>query len=168
MKKVYIVVMAVLAALVMTFVPASAATIKDLIADGRDTRADVGDLDVTPDTANGQLVITFTTAGGWELTETHLHVGDAAPSQSSPGKFANKHEDLAATSDRFSITLPASGTTLIIAAHAGVRLQTGVDPVTGLPVYVNESAWSQSPDLSGDTAIGKGKNWATYFVYIVP
>jgi len=169
MKKILVLIVAALMALGLA-VPVSADQVKDLITDGRATRADVGDLDIS--VVGDQLVITFTTTGGWEFVETHLYVGQVPPAKSSPGQFPLKHESLApATSDFYSIPLPAPGT-LYVAAQAAVRLFTVTgyditDPLNPVPIYgyVYESAWAQSPDLSGDIHFGKGKNWATYFVY---
>ena len=128
----------------------------NLIADGGadGEKIDVGDLALSYDGTN--LNVVFNTVDGWEMSETHLYVGNAAPPKSAPGKFPYKHEGLGwVTSDPYNITL--SPATYCIAAQAEVRLQTGVDPDTGLPIYRYESLWAEG------NRFGKGSNWAMCF-----
>jgi len=138
----------------------------DLIADGRDTALDVGDLTVG---ADGAITFQIDEAStDWRLEETHLYVGDKAPAKSAPGKFSYKHEELGGVaSDTYIVDLVAADVNgdgiVYIAAHAGLIMQIGVDPETGEPIYADETAWAQ-----GDELIGKGKNWATCFSVIVP
>ncbi len=56
--------------------PGAKAEIVDLVADGGDaaTATVVGTVEITRDGDN--LVVTYSTFGGWTLTETHLHVSD--------------------------------------------------------------------------------------------
>jgi hypothetical protein len=146
----------------------------DLIADGRETALDVGDLVIDSDSAN--LTVTFQIDEAnvaWLLEETHLYIGDNAPSKHSPGRFPYKHEELGgATSDSYSIDLlelakideNGDGDGYVyIAAHAGLIMQTGEDPDTGEPIFDYETAWAQ-----GNEPIGKGRNWATCFVIELP
>jgi opacity protein-like surface antigen len=138
----------------------------DLIADGRDSALDVGDLTVDADG-----IITFQideASTDWRLDETHLYVGDLAPAKSAPGQFTFKHEDLGGVAqDVYNADFAAydvDGDGIVyVAAHAGLIMQIGEDPDTGEPIYDYESAWAQ-----GDEAIGKGKNWATCFSVTVP
>jgi len=138
----------------------------DLIADGRDTALDVGDLTVGND---GTITFQIDEAStDWRLEETHLYVGDEAPAKSAPGKFPYKHEELGGVaSDAYSVDLAAAdldGDGIVyIAAHAGLIMQIGVDPETEEPIYADETAWAE-----GDEPIGKGKNWATCFSVTVP
>jgi len=133
----------------------------DLIADGRDTALDVGDLTVA---ADGTITFQIDEAStDWRLAETHLYVGDAAPKTSSPGRFPLKHEELGGVlADVYNVDLAAADVngdgTVYIAAHAELVMLIGVDPDTGEPIYAYETAWAQ-----GDQSIGKGKNWATFF-----
>lgn len=137
----------------------------DLIADGRDTALNVGDLTVDIDGA-----ITFQideASTDWRLEETHLYVGDEPPAKSSPGRFLLKHEDLGGVlSDVYNIDLVAAdldGDGIVyVAAHAGLIMQISVDPETQEPIYAYETAWAQ-----GDESIGKGKNWATFFSVVI-
>ena len=109
---------------------ASLPSTTELIADGRDTALDVGDLTVGNDGA-----ITFQideASTDWRLEETHLYVGDEAPAKSAPGKFPYKHEELGGVaSDAYSVDLAAAdldGDGIVyIAAHAGLIMQIGVD-----------------------------------------
>jgi hypothetical protein len=138
----------------------------DLIADGRDTALDVGDLTID---ADGTITFQINEAStDWRLEETHLYVGDEAPAKSAPGRFTFKHEELGGVAqDVYNVDLAAydvDGDGIIyIAAHAGLIMQIGEDPDTGEPIYADESAWAQ-----GDEAIGEGKNWATCFSVTVP
>lgn len=133
----------------------------DLIADGRGDAPDVGDLSVA---ANGTVTFQIDEAAtDWLLDETHLYVGDEAPSKSAPGKFNYKSEDLggvaAVTYDVDLDSFDTDGDGIVyIAAHAALIMEVGIDPETGETLYDTESAWAQ-----GDEAIGKGKNWATCF-----
>jgi len=138
----------------------------DLIADGRDTALDVGDLTVA---ADGTIIFQIDEAGtDWRLDETHLYVGDEAPEKSAPGQFTYKNEELGgAASDVYTIDLAAAdldGDGIVyVAAHAGLIMQVSVDPDTEEPIYADETAWAQ-----GDEPIGKGKNWATFFSVTLP
>ena len=138
----------------------------DLIADGRDTALDVGDLTVATD---GTITFQVDEAStDWRLEETHLYVGDEAPAKSSPGKFPYKNEELGGVaSDVYVVDLAAADLNgdgiVYVAAHAELIMQIGVDPETGEPIYADESAWAK-----GDEPIGKGKNWATCFSVTVP
>jgi hypothetical protein len=78
------------------------------------------------------LVVTYQTKDGWELTETHLYAGTEAPTRSAPGQFPYKHEDLGgASTDSYIIPLSelalGCDDTLYIAAHAAVRKLTGYE-----------------------------------------
>ena len=143
----------------------------DLIADGRDTALDVGDLTVA---ADGTITFQIDEAStDWRLEETHLYVGDEAPAKSAPGQFTYPtptgetgygHEELGGVaSDSHSVDLAAADVDgdgiVYIAAHAELIKQI-VDPDTGELIYVDETAWAQG---DGDEPIGKGKNWATCF-----
>lgn len=170
MKKV--IVLLLVAALAVAAIPtvvmaqASLPFTTDLIADGRDTALDVGDLTVD---ADGTITFQIDEANtDWRLEETHLYVGDGAPAKSAPGKFPYKHEDLGGESSVvYTINLAAydvDGDGIVyVAAHAGLIMQIGEDPETGDPIFDYESAWAQ-----GDEPIGKGKNWATCFSVVVP
>lgn len=131
-----------------------------MIADGRDTALDVGDLTVA---ADGTITFQIDEAStAWRLEETHLYVGDEPPTKSSPGKFPYMHLELGgAVSDSYSVDLAVAdvdGNGIIyIAAHAEL-IMIDEDPITGEPIYTYETAWAQ-----GDQSIGNGKNWATYF-----
>jgi hypothetical protein len=166
MKKVLILVLAAVMALGIAF-PVSANGSSgpwDLIADGRDTAEDVGDLTVSSD--GTQLVVTYTMTGDWEMMETHLYVGTTPPSKSAPGKFPYKHEALAdPTSDIYAFTYSdmgwSSGDAVYIAAQAQLRKPIGTDAY-GNPIYAYETAWAQ-----GAQPIPPGKNWATYFAEVL-
>lgn len=170
MKK--LIVLLLVATLAVAMIPtvvmaqASLPFMTDLIADGRDTALDVGDLDVDTD---GTITFQIDEAStDWRLEETHLYVGDEAPAKSAPGQFLYKHEELGgAASDVYIVDLAAAdldGDGIVyVAAHARLIIQNGVDPDTGDPIYVYETAWAQ-----GDEPIGKGKNWAMFFSVIVP
>ncbi len=140
----------------------------DLIADGRETALDVGDLTVAADGTVTFQIVETDPSHGWLLEETHLYVGDEAPAKSAPGQFPYKHDGLGGVaSDPYSIDLAAAdedGDGIVyIAAHAELIMQIGVDPDTGEPIYADETAWA-----TGDEPIGKGKNWATCFSVTVP
>jgi len=121
----------------------------DLITDGGDNPTDVGDLKVTHDA--GVFNVEYILDAPWEIVDTHVYIGTNPPSKSSPGKFPYTTGDI-----DFGSAPP-----VYIAAHATIRMQTGVDK-HGNPVYSYAGVWAQTGD---DTPIGRGANWATYFEY---
>jgi hypothetical protein len=134
---------------------------------GRKAAIDVGDFIVTLGEDNGDTTITFTYLideenTDWRLDETHLYIGNEPPTKSAPGRFPYKSENLGgALSNEYTFYLDdiyGGEGTLYVAAHAGLVMEIGQDPVTGDPIYAYETTWAQ-----GDYPIGKGANWATYF-----
>ena len=166
MKKVLITTLVTILAVMGIVTPVLAAplalpAIVDLIADGGadGDQIDVGDLSVSYDGSN--LNIVFTTVDGWEMDETHLYVGAAAPTKSSPGKFPYKHEELGwVTSDSYSIALAPGD--YYIAAQAEVRLWLYYDEILQENVYRYESLWAEG------SRFGKGTNWAMCFQVTIP
>ena len=143
------------------------------------------------------LVVTYETTDGWKLTETHLYIGKEPPTKSAPGRFPYKHGNLGGVSDdAYSIPLSdlsaEPGDTIYLAAHAVVQ-----KPACDDEDCQEETAWAEGerirkkgnwsmfflvtipePDVSppegpaSETAWGfglpfPGRNWATFFVYIV-
>jgi hypothetical protein len=133
------------------------ALILDLIADGRDTAEDVGDLYVV--STGTELIITYTMTSDWEMVETHLYAGDEEPAKSSPGKFPFPNEAPDPISQTYTIAYADEGwetsDTIYIAAHAELEKEVIIDLV---PTIIDETAWADGTD-----PIGKGANWATYF-----
>ena len=121
---------------------------------------------------------------GWELLETHLYVGYTNPEEyltSAPGQFPYSEEhDPAVFTVTYTISISdidsyklkggkkwvvddegVPGIVIYIAAHAEVRMQTGVD-FEGNPVYQEETAWADGEEIRPD------KNWAMYFEIEIP
>ncbi len=121
----------------------------DLITDGGDNPTDVGDLKVTHDA--GVFNVEYILDTPWEIVDTHVYIGTNPPSKSSPGKFPY-------TAGVIDFGSPPP---VYIAAHAKIRMQTGVDE-NGNPVYAYAGVWAQTGE---DISIGKGANWATCFEY---
>jgi hypothetical protein len=99
------------------------------------------------------LYITYETEDNWLINETHLYVGTTIPTNSIPGKFPYKHEELeGVTTDTYEIPLEDLGVessdTIYIAAHA--ELVKGATEETG---------WAEGIEIK------PGKNWAMYFEY---
>ena len=138
----------------------------DLIADGRGEAPVVGTLTIA---ADGTITFQIDEAATeWRLDETHLYVGDEPPARSAPGRFPYKDEGLGGVaSHAYVVDLAAAdldGDGIVyVAAHAALIMQVGEDPETGEPIYADETAWAQ-----GEEAIGKGKNWATFFSVTLP
>ena len=134
----------------------------NLIAEGRDTAEDVGDLEV--DFSGTSLNVTYVIdefGTDWRLAETHLYVGDSAPSKSSPGKFSYKHEDLEGVlGDSYTVSLVDMDLDedgiVYIAAHAELQQEVVIDDI---PTTIYETAWAQ-----GDYLIRLYANWAMYSV----
>jgi len=84
---------------------------------------------VTVEVSGPNLIITFTTTGDWEMTETHLYVDVIAPDKLAPGQFPYAHENLGGvTSDQYVIPLSevgGGGKKIFIAAHAVVETDDG-------------------------------------------
>lgn len=106
------------------------------------------------------LRVTFTTAGGWALTETHLAVAAslegiprAGGRQPILGQFPYKADHVPIVTD-FSYAVPLTGraggpaSTLVIAAHASV-VRNGTE----------EGAWAEGSRFAAEG------NPATYFTY---
>lgn len=80
-----------------------------------------GSITVSNDDEN--LFIIYETVDNWLINETHLYVGTTIPTNSAPGIFPYKHEELeGATTDSYEIPLEDLGvdssSTIYIAAHA--------------------------------------------------
>jgi hypothetical protein len=116
-------------------------------------------------TVNGDnLDVTYTTTGGWELTEAHLWVGTALSDmpqtkKGNPkiGNFPYNSGDITgSTSYTFSVALeslgfscPSDDTGYYVAAHAALRKDNGDG------TYQTETGWGD-----GDPLVEKG-SWAT-------
>ena len=111
-----------------------------------------GSITVSNDDEN--LFVTYETVDNWLINETHLYVGTTIPTNSAPGKFPYKHEELGGiTTDTYVIPMEDLGVVpcdiIYIAAHA--ELVKGETEETG---------WAEG------VKIRPGKNWAMYFEYI--
>jgi len=144
---------------------------------------DVGTLTVEVDGENLEVTYTITDPE-WELLETHLYVGYTDPElylTSAPGQFPYSEEHVPAVFT-FTYRIPIAdidsyelkggkkwvvvedeglGEVIYIAAHAEVRMQTGVD-FEDNPVYQEETAWADGEEIRPE------KNWAMYFSIEVP
>ena len=106
------------------------------------------------------LVVTYSTTGGWEIDATHLYVGDCnaiptnQPGNPRVGQFPYKSTEPAGTTE-VVWTIPTSEfpDCGCIAAHAEVNLDTG----NGTQ---NETAWADGDPLPGNS-------WAMFFDYCV-
>ena len=126
----------------------------DLITDGGDNPTDLGDLNVSYE--SGNFTVEYILDAPWEIVDTQVYIGTTPPAKSSPGKFPYEAGEITFN--------PGSSESVYIAAHAKIRMQTGVNS-HGHPVYAYAGVWAQTGD---DTRIGKGANWATYFQYVIP
>ena len=180
MKRIVVLSFFVIASL-MFVVPVMAA---NLIADGGSDgeKIDVGDVTVSND--GTYLIVTISTADGWEMLETHVAIVNSLTeikmSKGGP-KVGNlplgEEFDPPATGPvSYSVSLENLGilipnvSSVIVVVHAEVRIDTGeVDLETGEPIYRYESAWAQAEDVAGETT-GQfdGSNWATYVTVVVP
>lgn len=116
------------------------------------------------------LVVAYNTTGGWELTQTHLWVGDdlATMPQTKTGNpqiglFPYKSGDITGTTS-YTFSIPLSslsasldlcGHTFDIAAHAALRKADGSGG------YQTQTGWGAGTQING-----RG-SWATYFTYTV-
>jgi hypothetical protein len=120
---------------------------------------------------DSDLVVTYNTTGGWELTETHLWVGNnindmPQTRKGSPkiGNFPYHSGDITGATN-FVVTIPLATIgfscpgddgTFYVAAHAAVQL---VD--NNGDVVQTETAWGD-----GDRFVEKGM-WGTFFAIVL-
>ncbi|WP_440955675.1 hypothetical protein ACSAZK_01525 [Methanosarcina sp. Mfa9] len=152
----------------LTIVPlASADTSVALLAN---QTLEVGMVNATCDDTN--LSVEYTTQNGWTLNETHLIVArslEDIPATKKgnpiPGQFEYGDDQLpGVTKVTYNISLEdlglGAGDDVVIAAHAVVQKEeVGVED--GGLILLEESAWAGDIDFLG-------KNWATYFTWIIP
>jgi len=119
---------------------------------------------------NNTLKVTYTTTGGWTLSEAHLWIGNQItdlPQNKSgnpvPGQFPYKSGDISGLTE-YSFAIPLNNTAInyscpsediiyYMAAHAAVR-KTNADGS-----YQNETGWSE-----GSPITSRG-NWATFSTF---
>jgi len=152
MKK-FIVISIVLLMLAGFAITSSAQDFVPLLAD---QDVDVGTL--TVEVIGTDLVVTYAITAPWVLGETHLYVGDSAPTKSAPGRFPYGPEDVV-EEGKYVIDLEDFTGTLYIAAQAEVTNPDEIDPDTELPR--EESVWADGIQIRPD------KNWAMYFEFVV-
>ena len=109
---------------------------------------------------NAELIVTYTSTGGWEIGATHLYVGDcnAIPTnrQGNPkvGRFPYKStEDPGTTEVIWTIPVSEFPECGCIAAHAELSLNTGNG-------NQNETGWAEGEQMPGNS-------WAMFFDYCV-
>lgn len=123
--------------------------------------------DVCLEVVGDNLVVTYTTTDGWELTEAHLWVGaniadmpQTKKGNPKIGNFPYNSGDITgAASYSFSVPLASLGSdlcdmTYFAAAHAVVRKADGSGG------YQTETGWA-----SGDPMVPQG-SWAMYFSFL--
>ena len=108
---------------------------------------------ITVSNDDENLFIAYETVDNWLINETHLYIGITIPTNSAPGKFPYKHEELGGvTADTYEIPLDDLGVEpcdiVYIAAHA--ELVKGETEETG---------WAEGVEIR------LSKNWAMYFEY---
>jgi len=124
----------------------------------------VGELTVA--VVGGNLEVTYDiTDPEWELLETHLYVGIIAPTKSAPGRFPYGADDVA-EEGKYVIDLEGFTGTLYIAAHAEIGMidEFGDPALDENDEQIEETTWAWT---EGDLSIPPGKNWATYFEFVV-
>ena len=101
------------------------------------------------------LVISIVTTGGWQITESHVYVGDTLPEKSAPGQFPYSDPDVETlTNHVYEIPLSEVGCGgKYVAVHAVVRKSIGC-------YWEYETAWGQGCPF--------GKGWAMYFTICIP
>lgn len=118
---------------------------------------------ITVSNTDTELHITVETSGDWQISQTHLYVGDAAdmpttPASGNPMVGLFPHSDThspAVTSFSYSIPLANLDSCFAIALHADVqRVENG-------QVVQAETAWGD-----GERFTDAG-SWATYYSYCV-
>jgi len=153
------IVLSIVLLMLAGFAITSSAEVVTLFAD---QDVDVGTL--TVERIGDNLIVTYAITAPWVLGETHLYVGDSAPTKSAPGQFPYGPEDVVDNKVVYTIPLvdlgAVVGDILVIAAQAEVTHSTEIDPDTD--ELREETAWA-----FGEDKIRPGKNWAMYFSFTV-
>ncbi len=110
------------------------------------------------------LEVTYDITLPWVLVETHLYVSTSRPNKSAPGQFPYGPGGAVYTIPLTDFMAnPIVPFQLWIAAHAVVTNPDEIDLDTG--IAREETAWAR---VCWEWSIRPGKNWATYFRFIVP
>ncbi|MBK8610035.1 MAG: hypothetical protein IPL84_08805 [Chitinophagaceae bacterium] len=120
-----------------------------------------GTVSVTND--DEYIYVTYNTANGWFLTETHLYVGDCAaipvnnPGNPIPGHFpySGTHANLTSYTYQVPISQIAPGSCGCIAAHAVVKQYNSSNQVIN-----SQTAWGNGTRINPS-----GGNWGMKFEY---
>ncbi len=161
---------------VAAYVPKTA----DLVV-GRDASLDVGDVALVCEDGTLKVFVgvDYRNEGGWSLEEARVYVGVEPPEKSAPGQLELAGEvtedgEIVENHCALEIELPEEAIEageVCIAVHVQLQREAiiGYD-AGGCPIYgcEEETAWAQVGGCDSDLVdipIGKGKNWATYFIY---
>ena len=110
---------------------------------------------------NDAIDVTYTITDGWLLEDAHLYVGTAPPTNSAPGSFPYKVEDLGGvTAYTFQVPYPTGYVDPCGPQNDGTIVQDGFYLAPHGVVSKNgqqESTWANG------TLIREKKNWAMYF-----
>ena len=109
------------------------------------------------------IYVTYTTANGWLLTQTHLYVGDCAlipvnnPGNPIPGQFpySGTHNNITTYTYQIPISKIPAGSCGCIAAHAVVVQVNGSNQVIN-----QQTAWGNGTRINMT-----GGNWGMKFDY---
>ena len=181
MKK--LMVLAVAALLCGLMVPATGGAV-DLIADGRGTHFDAGDVTFSSDGSG--LTVTVTAAAPWCFKDVHIDVQTDPGSFPKVGKgnpklgaFAYKQDfdfaGLAVTTTASAFFPGVTTGIFVVAVHAGIVDKSKADPtgVGEVTVDVNGDTILDAADYTYESAwidglpFG-GKNWAMYYQITLP
>ncbi len=110
---------------------------------------------ITVSNDDENLFIAYETVDNWLINETHLYVGTTIPTNSAPGKFPYKHEELGGvTTDTYEIPLEDLG----VGPCDVVYIATHAELVKG---ETEKGGWAEGVEIR------PGKDWAMYFEYQV-
>jgi hypothetical protein len=120
-----------------------------------------GTVSVTND--GSYIYVTYTTTGGWVLSQTHLYVGDCAlipvnnPGNPIPGQFpfVSTHNNVTTYTYQVPLSRIPEGTCGCIAAHAVVKQYNASNQQIG-----QETAWGNGVRINLS-----GGNWGMKFDY---
>jgi hypothetical protein len=109
------------------------------------------------------IYVTYSTANGWLLTQTHLYVGDCAlipvnnPGNPIPGQFpySGTHNNITSYTYQIPISKIPAGVCGCIAAHAVVVKVNGANQITD-----QQTAWGNGTRINLS-----GGNWGMKFEY---
>ena len=116
---------------------------------------------VKDESGNGMIEVKYEVTGGWLLEDAHLYVGTVPPTNSAPGSFPYKVENLGGVTEyTFQVPYPTGYADPCGPQNDGTVVQ---DAFYLAPHGVVSKNGQQESTWANGTLIREKKNWAMYF-----